>query len=170
MPPLPTSPPCFNEPGDPLDATDELIVNPANMKALWDADLLDTFGANPGTVIDTTRPFVVRFRVELQGNLWRCMTGNWIFDLGFTAIGTGGAFDLSAKLPAGVLNHPNWIGCASRCILVEYQVPPNTVPASAPAGTLYEVGAKFQFHCCAQPSSLALAGFEALEERLFYIP
>ncbi len=51
------------------------------------------------TIIGTEEVFLVRFRVELRGRLWKCMTGDWLFDVGFKPIGPGHGFYLAALLP-----------------------------------------------------------------------
>jgi hypothetical protein len=164
---LPYPSKCWPDDKDYLDGASELRVPPSTaLKAYWDADIRDTYGVNPGTIIAVTDPFVVRFRVELIGDLWHCIRGDWCFELGFTAIGDGPDFDLSDKLPAGVLHRKDWDGCESRCIEVCYTVPPGTIPAES-CGTLYEVGARFSLHCCKRERPI-LVGYEALEEREFY--
>lgn len=164
--PIPTSH-CWPDDKDYLDGADELHVPPSTaLKAYWDADLIDEYGVKPGTIIAVTDPFVVRFRVELVGDLWHCMCGNWCFDLHFTAIGSGPNFDLSDKLPPGTFDKNGWEGCKERCIEVKYTVAPGTVPAEH-CGRLYEVGATFAPHCCDRERPI-LVGFEALEEREFF--
>lgn len=163
----PTDSPCWPQDPDYLDGRTELKVPSSKaLEAYWDADVNDTNGVPPGTIIDVTDPFVVRFRVELVGDLWHCVCGSWCFELKFSAIGDGPNFDLSSKLPAGVFDVNDWEGCKTRCIEVVYTVPPNTIPA-ANCGTLYEVGATFALRCCNRPRPI-LVGYEALEEIEFY--
>lgn len=160
-------PPCWPNDPDYLDGREELRLPPERgTRAYWDADVLDTNGVPPGTIIAVTDAFDVRFRVELIGDLWRCLTGDWCFDLGFTAIGDGTNFDLANKLPAGVLDLKGWKGCDTTCIEVRYTVPAGTIPAEM-CGTLYEVGAKFALRCC-EGDRPVLVGYEAKEEIEFY--
>lgn len=167
-----TSPPCWPDDPDYLDGRTEIRVPPARaLRAYWDADLLDNHGVRPGTIIAVTDPFQVRFRVELVGDLWRCLSGCWCFELCFTPIGKGAGFDLSDKLPADAFKIRNWRGCETRCIELVYEVPAGSVPAEH-CGTLYEVGARFALHCCCDDEHRherpILVGYEALEEREFY--
>jgi hypothetical protein len=56
-----------------------------HLRAYWHAEILDVDSPNPhDRIIERDDPFVVRIRVELVGRLWRCITGNWCFDIGFT--------------------------------------------------------------------------------------
>jgi hypothetical protein len=41
----------------------------------------------------------VRFRVQLEGRLWKCICGCWRFDLCFDPCGEGTGFNLSGVLP-----------------------------------------------------------------------
>jgi len=158
---------CWPGDGDFEKGAVELRLPPeTSLKAYWHAELLDSYGVPPGTIISVADPFEVRFRVELIGDLWHCIHGDWCFDLGFTAIGDGTNFDLSDKLPPGALDLKDWEGCATLCIEVRYTVPAGTIPAEA-CGTLYEVGAKFSLHCCKRERPI-LVGSQALEEREFY--
>lgn len=151
-----------------LDGHVEIHIPPsAALTAYLDVDILDSHGVLPETIIAVTDPFVVRFRVELVGDLWRCLTGDWTFDIGFTPIGAGTNFDLADKLPAGVLNLPGWHSCATpNCIEVPYTVPAGTVPAEL-TGTLYKAGGKVSLTCC-DGSRPILNGFKDLEEVEFY--
>ena len=90
------------------------------LSAYWDADIVDQNGVPPGTIISVTDPFLVRFHVELRGELWHCIHGDWCFDLKFTSIGDGPNFDLSDKVPAAALDVKGWDGCQTRCIEVKY--------------------------------------------------
>jgi hypothetical protein len=158
---------CWPNDPDYLDGVVELRL-PAStaLEAYWDADIVDQNGVPPGTIISVTDPFLIRFRVELRGALWRCIHGDWCFDLKFTSIGDGPNFDLSDKLPPGVLDLKGWDGCQTQCIEVSYTVSAGTVPADH-CGRLYEVGATFALRCCNQDRPI-LVGYEALEEREFY--
>jgi hypothetical protein len=154
---------------DPLDGWNELPLDPEAMRAYWDADVLDEFGIKPRKIIKTTDPFLVRFRVELVGPLWRCMTGNWIFDIGFTSIGPGGMFDLSSLLPPGALDIIGWNGCERRgeCVHKEYKVPANTIQV-VNGVTMYELAATYRLTCCGD--QVGAVGGEPLEEYEFYTP
>jgi hypothetical protein len=164
---LPGTSKCWPDDKDYHDGAVELRVPPSTaLKAYWHARVEDTFGVPPGTIIAVTDPFVVRFRVELIGDLWHCIHGDWCFNLCFTAIGDGPDFDLSDKLPAGALDLKDWDGCENRCIELVYTVPAGTVAAEH-CGTLYEVGAKFCLHCCTRERPI-LVGFEPLCELQFY--
>jgi hypothetical protein len=83
------------------------------LKAFWHTDILDVDSPNPhDRIIERRDPFLVRFRVELEGRLWRCIGGHWCFNVGFTAIGAGDDFNLSQHLPdPRVLQIPDWTGC-----------------------------------------------------------
>lgn len=158
---------CWPDDKDYLDGATELHVPPSTaLKAYWDADVLDVNGVPPGTIIAVTDAFVVRFRVELVGELWHCICGNWCFELKFTAIGGGTNFDLSTLLPPGSFELTDWEGCKTRCIEVEVTVPAGTVPAER-CSTLYEVGATFELRCCDRPRPV-LVGYEAKEEIQFF--
>ncbi len=158
---------CWPDDRDYLNGVVELRLPAATaLRAYWDADIVDQNGVPPGTIIAVTDPFLVRFRVELRGELWHCIHGDWCFDLKFTSIGEGPNFDLADKLPQGVFELNDWDGCQTRCIEVKYLVPAGTVPAEY-CGSLYEVGATFALHCCKRERPI-LVGYEALEEREFY--
>jgi hypothetical protein len=156
---------CWPNDPDYLDGRKELrLPSSALLQAYWDADILDTNGVDPGDIIDCSDPFQVRYRVELSGGAWSCMAGDWVFELGFTEIGgTGSGFDLSSKLPPGALTVKNWKGCETLCIELLVNVPAYTIPPA-----LYETGARFQLYCCDKPAKVT--GYEALEERQFYVP
>lgn len=160
---------CWPNDKDYLDGVVELRL-PAStaLRAYWDADIFDQNGVPPGTIIAVTDAFLVRFRVELRGELWHCIHGDWCFELKFTSIGEGSNFDLSSKLPPGVFEKNGWDGCnpSDRCIDVSVLVPAGTIPAEH-CGTLYEVGATFALRCC-QRDRPVLVGYEALEELEFY--
>lgn len=167
--PLPTQPPCWPNTKDWLDGKTELEEGlPRSMKAEWDADILDIDDRNRhDRIIEQDDNFVVRFRVQLQGRLWKAVTGTWCFDLGFTPIGrptTKGSFNLSDVIsnPASLCVR-DWTGCKTQCILVEVTVPALAIPALEPS-TVYEVAATFELESCGQ---LVLSGMEALEEYQF---
>src|SRR4051794_20948242 len=68
-------------PGDNLDGYLEFNPPSAILIAYWDAEILDTTGVPSPKILPTSSPFDVRFRLELTGPAWRCMTGDWVFDL-----------------------------------------------------------------------------------------
>jgi hypothetical protein len=173
--PTPTQPPCW--PGDPdwLDGSTEIFLSAKHLKASWDADILDDDKNPHDTIIESNEVFTVRFRVQLQGRLWKCICGHWCFDLCFTAIGKGTDFNLSDVLPDSLsdqLRVCDWTGCKTRCIEIRIDVPAGTIPAGY-CGTLYEVGAKFELHCCGDCDAddkceqLAVAGHEPQGEYMF---
>jgi hypothetical protein len=156
---------CWPNDPDYLDGVKELrLPSSALLEAYWDADINDVNGVDPGTIIDCSDAFQVRFRVELRGGAWTCMAGDWVFELGFTEIGGNGlGFDLSSKVGADAMKFKNWKGCQTLCIELLVPVPAFTIPAG-----LYETGARFQLYCCDKPAKVT--GYEALEERQFYLP
>ena len=162
----PTTPPCWPGDKDWLDGKTELNLPKGALHAEWDTDILDTSGEEPGTIIGTDDPFQIRFRVQLDGDLWRCICGDWCFDLGFTPIGAGTGFNLSKVLKdPSVLEIKNWRGCDTCCIELLVVVPPGTIPVGL-CSTVYEVAATFELHCC--NGHVAVVGYEALEEYQFY--
>jgi hypothetical protein len=160
-----TSPPCW--PGKLWTAGKvELELGlPRSLQASWGADILDVDDRNKhDKIIEKDDRFLVRFRVELKGRLWKAMTGSWCFDLGFSPIGKGSGFDLSEKLPnPAVLCRTGWSGCNTRCIQVQVNVPARIIPVEKPS-TVYEVAAKVALNSCGE---LLLAGMEPLEEFQF---
>ena len=158
---------CWPDDQDFLDGAVELAV-PAStaLKAYWDADLRDVNGVAPGTIISVQSDFQVRFRVELIGDLWHCICGDWCFDFGFTPIGAGTGFNLSSRLPAGTLDVSDWEGCKTLCVEKTVTVPAGTVQAEH-CGTLYEVGARFALRCCDRERPI-LVGYETKCQVEFY--
>jgi hypothetical protein len=175
--PPPTHPPCWPNDPDWLDGQTEIFLSAKHLKAYWDADIFDDDKNPHDTIIESKEVFTVRFRVQLQGRLWKCICGHWCFDLCFTAIGDGKDFNLSDVLPDSLkqqLRLCDWSGCKTRCIEICIDVPAGTIPADR-CGTLYEVGAKFELHCCGdcdaddnqKREQLALAGHERQGEYMF---
>jgi hypothetical protein len=170
----PIKPPCWPNDPDWLDGLTEIeLPSERYLKACWDADILDTDDKNwSDTIIERKDTFKIRFRVQLEGRLWKCICGDWCFDVGFTAIGDGEDFNLSDKLTdRSVLRLHDWKGCETRCIELYVTVPPGTIPAGD-CGTLYQVGAKFELRCCSDPERecsghLAVAGHEPQGEYMF---
>lgn len=160
-------PPCWPNDADYLDGRTEVRVPPStSLKAYWDTDVIDSNGVPPGTIIAVADAFTVRFRVELVGELWHCICGDWCFELKFTAIGDGTNFDLSDKLGQGEFEIKGWKGCDRRCIELVIVVPAGTIPAER-CGTLYQVGATFALRCCDRDRPI-LVGYENLKEIEFY--
>ncbi len=162
-------------PGEDLDGWTEVPLAGGPFRAFWDTDILDSQGVNPSSIIQVTDDFQVRFRVELVGELWRCMTGSWCFDLDFTAIGQDADFHLSEKLLPGTLEIKDWKGCEARkedgstCIQHLVTVPAGSVPGGDQCcSVVYETCARFCLRCC--DGHIALVGFEAQEEYQFYTP
>ena len=161
---------CWPNDPDYLDGKTEIeLPSERYTKVFWDADILDLDDRNKhDTIIGTEELFKVRFRVELRGRLWRCITGDWLFDLGFKPIGPGPGFYLSSLLPAGSgLEVKNWRGCDRLCIEQVVSVPPGTIRLDGHVDTeVYEVAAKVELRCC--DGHVAVAGYEALEEYEFF--
>ena len=157
---------------DWLDGSTEIELSARDLRAYWDADIIDVDDKNKhDRIIGTKDPFEVRFRVYLRGRLWGCICGHWCFNVGFTAIGKGEDFNLSDVLPdPSVLQIRDWKGCHGRYIDFIVRVPGGTIPAER-CGTVYEVAAWFELRCCGycedENSHLAVSGYEALEEYQF---
>lgn len=157
---------------DWLDGATEIELSTRNIRALWDADILDIDDQNEhDTIIAHDDPFLVRFRVYLGGRLWRCIAGCWCFDVCFDAIGDGTDFCLSDVLPDRTELHiRDWKGCDGWYIEKWVTVPGGIIPAGY-CGTLYEVGCKFELRCCGccgdEDSHVAVAGHEPQGEYMF---
>jgi hypothetical protein len=164
----PTTSRCFPDDQDLLDGKTEIELPPAKYtKVLWDVDILDLDDKNKeDTILGTEETFKVRFRVELRGRLWRCITGDWKFDVGFKTIGKGPGFYLADLLP----NDPNfevkgWRGCDSLCIERCVTVPAGTIKIERDVQAFETVGL-VELRCC--DGHVAVAGYEALEEYEFF--
>lgn len=163
---------CWPEDPDWLDGKTEIEISLRNVRARWDADILDIDDQNVhDTIIEREDSFIVRFRVQLEGRIWHCMCGHWCFDVGFTTIGEGPDFNLSQVLPdPSKLNLRDWRGCEKRCIEVCVTVPPGTIPVER-CGIVYDVAAWFELRCCGEcrdaSSHLAVAGYENLRQYMF---
>jgi len=137
------------------------------LKASWHAEILDVDSANEfDRIIERRDPFVVRLRIELEGRLWRCICGNWCFNVGFTPFGRGERFDLSEHVPdPGEFHYNGWKGCDTLCIERCITVPGGAIPIER-CGTVYECAAWFELRCCGDcedaDSHLAASGFERL--------
>jgi hypothetical protein len=164
-----TAPPCWADDKDYLDGKTEIeLPSERYTKVYWDADILDLDDKNKhDTIIGTEETFEVRFRVELQGRLWRCITGDWLFDVGFKPIGPGKGFYLSSLLPSNPgFEVKGWRGCDTLCIEQTVTVPGGTIKLDNVDEEVYEVAAKVELRCC--DGHLAVAGYEALEEYEFF--
>jgi hypothetical protein len=157
---------------DWLDGATEIELTTHYVRAYWDADILDLDDKNKhDTIIERRDAFAVRFRVYLRGRIWKCICGNWCFDVGFTSIGDGPNFNLSDVLPdRSVLQIKDWKGCDGLYLDVYVEVPKDTIPVEH-CGSLYQVGAKFELRCCGgcedDYSHLAVAGHEPQGEYMF---
>ena len=159
---------CWPDDPDYLDGKTEIELPPRRYtQVFWDADILDLDDKNKADrIIGTEQAFAVRFRVELRGRLWRCMTGDWLFDVGFKPIGPGRGFYLSSLLPGATgFEVKGWRGCDSLCIQQVVTVPPGTIKIDGDT-EVYEVAAKVELRCC--DGHIAVAGYEALEEYEFF--
>jgi hypothetical protein len=107
-----------------------------------------------------------RFTKVFKGRLWRCITGDWLFDVGFTLIGREKSFFLSSLLPGNPnFGYPGWRGCDTLCIERIVEVPPGTIQLQDDT-EVYETAAKVELRCC--DGHIAVAGYEALEEYQFF--
>jgi hypothetical protein len=136
------------------------------LEAYWHAEILDYEAKNPLTrIIERREEFVVRIRIELCGRLWRCICGNWCFNVGFTPFGDGERFNLSQHVNSGQFEYNDWKGCDTLCIERCIRVPACAIPADR-CGTVYDVAAWFELRCCGdckdKDSTLAVSGFEKL--------
>lgn len=150
---------CF--PGDDLDGYTEIYPETPLLHAHWDSEILDTSGVPSYRILRVSDPFDVRFRIELAGPAWRCMSGDWVFDVRFDEQGGPADFKLSAKLPVGVLTVKDWKGCDKHCVELLYRVPAGTIAAS-----VYQITSTFQLYCCGRPG--VIVGFEPLGEFQWY--
>ena len=137
-----------------------------HLRAYWHAEILDEDYKNHHTkIIERREELLVRFRVELKGRLWKCIDGDFCFNLGFTPYGDGKRFNLSDLLPPGELDYKDWEGCRTDCIEKCVTVPCDTIPEEY-CGTVYNIAAWFELHCCGEcrdkDSTLAVSGFEKL--------
>jgi hypothetical protein len=162
----PTTSRCFPDDKDMLDGKTEIELPPSKYtKVFWDVDILDLDDKNQeDTILGTEETFKVRFRVELRGRLWRCITGDWLFDVGFKPIGPGPGFYLSDLLGSSAFEVPGWKGCETLCIERVVTVPGGTIKIKGDT-EVYEVAGKVELRCC--DGHVAVAGYEALEEYEF---
>jgi hypothetical protein len=149
-------------PGDDLDGYTEINPPTAILQAFWDSEIIDAYGVPSTRILRVSDPFVVRFRIELVGPAWKCMGGNWVFDIRFDEQGGPADFKLSSLLPAGALTFKDWKGCDTQCVEREYTVPPNLLQ-----DTVYELTSTFRLYCCDKPA--AIVGFEPKEEYQWYL-
>jgi hypothetical protein len=164
---MPTKAPCWADDKDYLDGRTKIdFPSEKLLRAYWDTDILDPEDEPSHRIIDAGEAFKVRIRLELVGDLWTCVCGDWCFDLRFTPIGKGTGFDLSDLLGDDSFSVKDWKGCQTRCIELLITVPPDTIPVEKCSGTLYECGAVFQLFCCGERAGVV--GSEPLEEYQFY--
>jgi hypothetical protein len=159
---------CWPNDPDYLDGKTEIELPPERFtKVFWDADIIDEDDKNKhDTILGSQELFKVRFRVELRGRLWKCITGDWRFDVGFTLIGREKSFFLSSLLPGNPnFGYPGWRGCDTLCIERIVEVPPGTIQLQDDT-EVYETAAKVELRCC--DGHIAVAGYEALEEYQFF--
>jgi hypothetical protein len=131
-------------------------------QVFWSTDILDTNNNKHDNVLRTNEPFLIRFRVELRGRLWKCVHGTWSFNVGFKPIGPGPGFYLSALLQEERnLRIENWKGCDTLCIEHIVTVPPGTIQVEGDQ-QVYEVAAHVDLRCC--NGQVAVAGYEELPE------
>jgi hypothetical protein len=161
---------CWPDDPDYLDGKTEIeLPSRRYTQVFWDADIIDLDDKNKAdTILGTEQAFQVRFRVEMRGRLWRCIAGDWLFDVGFKPIGPGPGFYLSSLLPGNTgFEVKDWRGCDRLCIEQYVDVPPNTIKLRDGQDTeVYEVAAKVELRCC--DGHVAVAGYEALEEYEFF--
>jgi len=148
-------------PGDDLDGYTEIYPETPLLHAHWDSEILDTSGVPSHKIIRVGDPFDVRFRIELGGPAWQCMSGDWVFDVRFDEQGGPADFKLSSKLPPDALTVKDWKGCEKTCIQLLYRVPAGTIEES-----VYELTSTFRLYCCEKPA--AIIGFEPKEEYQWY--
>jgi len=148
-------------PGDDLDGYTEIYPETPLLHAHWDSEILDTSGVPSHKIIRVEDPFDVRFRIELGGPAWQCMSGDWMFDVRFDEQGGPADFKLSSKLPPDALTVKDWKGCEKTCIQLLYRVPAGTIEES-----VYELTSTFRLYCCEKPA--AIIGFEPKEEYQWY--
>lgn len=150
-------------PGEDLDGYSEFFPPQPVFQLYWNATVNDLSKIPSLQIIRVADTFEVRFRLELRGSGWQCMSGDWHFDVAFDEQGGPGDFMLSSKLPADALTVKGWRGCNTSCIEHSYTVPANTIDPA-----IYRLTARFQLHCCDKPA--AIVGFDPLGDWMWYIP
>jgi hypothetical protein len=148
-------------PDDDLDGYTEIYPEDALLHAYFDSEILDTYGVPSRRIIRVEDPFVVRFRIELDGPAWQCVGGDWVFDVRFDELGGPADFKLSSRLPADALTLKGWKGCDETCVELSYTVPAGTIPEG-----VYEIASTFRLYCCGRPGPIV--GFEPKEEYQWY--
>jgi hypothetical protein len=166
--PSPHRHPCcwVDEPDWHKSETRIELSSERHLEAYWHAEILDYEAKNPLTrIIERREEFVVRIRIELCGRLWKCICGNWCFNVGFTPFGKGERFDLSEHVNPDEFEYNDWKGCDGLCIERCIRVPACAIPVER-CGTVYDVAAWFELRCCGrcrdEGSHLAVSGFEKL--------
>jgi hypothetical protein len=158
--------PCFPDDPNYPDGYTEIDLPPERLlRAYFNTEILEPEGEPQPKIIHADDYFKVRFRVELKGELWYCICGDWWFDLGFSPTGAGKGFDLSNVLGREKFYYRNWRGCDTRCIELVIEVPPGTIPVEY-CGTVYKCAAKVQLYCCGK--SAAVVGFDDMGTFQFY--
>jgi hypothetical protein len=160
-PSKPKRPPSICWPGDDLDGYTEIYPQDPLLHAYWDSEILDTSGVPSRKIIRVGDPFDVRFRIELTGPAWQCMSGDWVFDVLFDELGGPADFRLSSLLPADALTVKDWKGCQTTCVQLQYTVPANTIQDG-----VYELASTFRLYCCGKRGPIV--GFEPKEEYEWY--
>lgn len=154
----------------PTQGSVEIYKPPSGALAgQWTAELRDSYGIEPGNIIRADDDFEVSFWVWLTGDLWKCICGDWCFDMDFEAIGRGPEFSLTdiAEIQPQ-LSLRDWKGCAPGALHfhVTVKVPAGKIPPG-PKNTVYLVVASFQMlDPCGNPA--AVVGHQVLGEYQFY--
>jgi len=158
--------PCWpDDPNYPDGYTEIDLPSERLLRAYFDTQILEASDEPQPRIIHADDYFKVRFRLELKGELWYCICGDWWFDLGFSPTGAGKGFDLSNVLGREKFYYRNWRGCDTRCIELVIEVPPGTIPVEY-CGTVYKCAAKVQLYCCGK--SAAVVGFDDMGTFQFY--
>ena len=158
--------PCWpDDPNYPDGYTEIDLPSERLLRAYFDTEILEASDEPQPRIIHADDYFKVRFRLELKGELWYCICGDWWFDLGFAPTGAGKGFDLSNVLGREKFYYRNWRGCDTRCIELVIEVPPGTIPVEY-CGTVYKCAAKVQLYCCGK--SAAVIGFDDMGTFQFY--
>ena len=150
----------------------EIYKPPSNALAgKWYAEVRDEYGVAPNTIISAQDSFQVSFHLWLSGDLWRCICGDWCFDMCWQPCGHGETVVLS-EIPdlAPQLMVLDWKGCVKDALhfWVTLTCPPGTIPAGH-KNTLYDVSATFQMlDPCKEPA--AVVGYQDLGRFQFYNP
>jgi hypothetical protein len=139
------------------------------LKGSFTAELRDKYGVKPETIIKAKDHFEISFWVWLEGDLWKCICGDWCFDMTFESGGPSREIRLSdfAEI-APDLMYRDWKGCRPGALHfhVTVKVPAGTIPAGDKNRT-YDVVASFQMlDACGNPA--AVVGHQELGRYQFY--